>query len=162
METLVAGLLERVEEAERRREAMAAEVDALTSQLQGQAEAADTERRRAADAIETVMAGLVERAEAAEAAAAAAATAAAEASAAAPASTTAPVEAEDPLGQRHWAEELDTIVKLEELLRASEGTVKFLQHGVSETVASLKQQEPGKKKAAPAPLGARAPPLRKA
>ena len=58
-------------------------------------------------------------------------------------------EADDPLSQERvcqWAQELDTIVRLEELLRASEGTVKLLQHGVSETVASLKQQSPVKRK----------------
>ena len=120
-------------------------------------EAAELKHTHAAEAAETLVAGLIERAEAAEARAAAAEAALAKRDSEGETETrrggamvSSTAEADDPLSQEQvsrWALELDTIVRLEELLRASEGTVKLLQHGVSETVESLKQQSPVKKKA---------------
>jgi hypothetical protein len=140
-------LQQRLEQAERNRDRLEVELERVTSDLRAQAEAAELKQSRAATAVETLVAGLVERAEVAEARAAAA-------EAAMPPGATLPAEdltteADEPLSHQQisqWAQELDTIVRLEELLRASEGTVKLLQHGVSETVASLKQQSPVKRK----------------
>ena len=149
VETLVVGLVERAEAAEARAAAAEAAAPAgVASNLRAQDGAAELNQSRTATAVETLVAGLVERTEAAEARAAAAEAAAP--AGAAPVDEGLKTEADNPLSQERviqWAQELDTIVRLEELLRASEGTVKLLQHGVSETVASLKQQSPVKRKA---------------